>query len=70
MANKKQRLKNRQTSKALRQHVKDQHLCENCGKHGAHWHQMPMSMTEIMRGEQPHGFYSCQKFERPTEGPV
>lgn len=64
--NKRQRLKNRETSKQLayanRQRIASVTTCPECGEKGFHWVQFPQSVESLIYNEPPDGFWTCAKF--------
>jgi hypothetical protein len=62
MPNKKQRMKNRETARWLRE--KCAPVCSNCGVRGLHWVQEPMTLEHMMLGVNPTGLWVCQREDR------
>lgn len=68
MANKKQRLKNRQTAKTLKSIARfkelENHTCENCGQPGGHWvSTRGLSLAGMLSGiDDQEGFWTCPKY--------
>ena len=60
MMNKNQRIKNRNTAKALYWNKLNTTKCPNCGELGPHWISLPMSLEEIIETNQlSRGFWTC-----------
>ena len=61
--NKKRRMKNRDTARKLARDTAPP--CPECGENGGHWVGVPMTLTDLMRGTEPEGFWLCDKFYGP-----
>lgn len=68
--NKKQRDNNRRNHRALLEAVSykesQKYACENCGERGRHWVQWPISLQDIMEGNEPSGFWICSNLYDET----
>lgn len=42
------------------------HTCEECGEKGFHWLAAPMSLMDIMTGNEKAGVWTCAKFYDPV----
>lgn len=61
--NKKKRMKNRETARCLAREAAP--LCPNCGEKGPHWVGFPMSLSDLLAGTGPDGFWVCEKYYGP-----
>lgn len=59
--NRLQRESNRRNAAWLRH----QQVCPECGERGLHYISAPMSLADILSGNESAGFWTCAKFYGP-----